>query len=110
MSDVTLLIKGELYKFSKNKKLWLFLIFIVGVISISGIIAKTELDTKTRDWKVYIEKRLQDNYAILSQLENDETNGKYKKKLNELIMLDEYSLNKNIPPIEDSSAIGFVNQ
>ncbi|MCM3338327.1 ABC transporter permease [Paenibacillus sp. MER TA 81-3] len=108
MNNIALLVKGELYKISKYKKMWFFFIFIIGVISISGVISKTELHTG--DWKVDIEKRLQDNYTLLSQLESDETNNKYKKQIDNYIMLDEYSINKNIPPVEDYSAIGFVKK
>lgn len=46
MSNVGLLVKGELYKTIKNRKLWFFFIFIICLVTISG--AKTLGDLETQ--------------------------------------------------------------
>ncbi|MEK3941187.1 ABC transporter permease subunit [Bacillus sp. FSL R5-0431] len=97
------IIKAEFYKHYKIKHNYLFLIFIILCIAVSGIELFNQSAT---DWKQDLKENIEVDENLLSTLENKNSN--YYLEIEKKIKLNKYSLKNNIPSFQDHNFLGFI--
>lgn len=98
-----LILKAEFYKHYKIKYNFLFLIFIILCVAVSGL----ELfNQPSMDWKQDLKENIELDENLLRSLENKDSN--YYLEIDKKIKLNKYALKNNIPPFKDHNFLGFI--
>ncbi|WP_250817488.1 ABC transporter permease [Clostridium swellfunianum] len=101
------LIRNENLKLYGRIGTWVMIGLLTLAVIGSGIIVKTTSKTMTApNWKEDLRKQNEDLQTTISQMENIEaTKGEYTK----MIKINEYRIEKDIPPARDNSLWGFAS-
>lgn len=109
MPSMFSLIKGEIFKLYKSKSFIIIPLLITTVIGISGYISADNFNSTKGDWRKPLEKQVDEDKKLLSEMKKY-GDSKYLASIEQNIKINTYYLEKNIPPIEETSAIGFIKK
>lgn len=100
------LIKGELYKIFKSKTFFFPIGLVLLVIITSAIIS---INSKDGDWRSSLEKKIEDDYILISELKMTESED-IINMIQEDIKVNEYHLEHDIPPHGTSNIISYIEK
>ncbi|MCD8509560.1 MAG: ABC transporter permease [Bacillus sp. (in: Bacteria)] len=105
------LIQNENMKIYKKVGTWIMLGLIIIVVVIAGIVSKFLLHDQSiegENWKQQLEIRNEQMQEEIAQLENTILTSNAAQPLREDVLLNEYRLENNIPPVESETLWGFM--
>lgn len=111
MKNMIRLIQNENMKIYKKAGTWVMLGLIIIAVVIGGIVSKFLLNEELMDgdsWRQQLEMRNEQLQEEIVQLENMIVTGNATQPLKEEILLNEYRLENDIPPVESETLWGFM--
>ncbi|MDW0115075.1 ABC transporter permease subunit [Sporosarcina saromensis] len=98
------LIKGEIFKIQKSKSFILSLMLVTVVVIVSAFIS---FNSYTGDWRINLEKKVNDDWTLLSNINQDDMAFDIIQKE---IILNTYHLTHDIPPSGSGHLISYIEK
>ncbi|MFC7395311.1 ABC transporter permease [Scopulibacillus cellulosilyticus] len=99
------LVKNENMKLYKRKMLWVMVLVLAAIVALSLVITLKTADKHPKDWKGHLKTEIISKEA---ELASKKTPKELKPEIKQEIKMDQYRINRNIPPMYDDTAVGFV--